>query len=474
MKASMIKYIIYVLPAFVFLVSCSINRPKTIDIPTPDSFIEDTVDSSKIPETGRWWKFFNDKRLNGLMEEAFSKNLDIAQAYAHLDQLQAVYKSTKAAEAPFLDINAQASRDSQPGISGSTVGNNYSLSLAAGYEIDVWKRFKNRSKAAALEKEASKEDIESLFITLSAQVADLYYLAVEQRAQLKLADETINSFQETLARVEERYREGLVSVLDVYQARQNLASAKASRPAFEAGLAVAEHGLSVLIGRFPEKNISGALRDIPPAQKAFPAGIPSQVLAMRPDIQKEILQLKASDARVAAAIADRFPSFNLLGGYGASQTALSTGDISGTFWNIIIKLAQPVLNGGRLRAEVGRAKAVYMEHLAGYHKSVLNAIKEVEDALARSRSTEENIRYLKEQVDVTDNALRLSVERYMQGLSDYIPVLTSQNLHFEAQKRLLSARRQLISNRISLARALGGRWMKDEFIEHLENTKKED
>jgi outer membrane protein TolC len=183
--------------------------------------------------------------------------------------------------------------------------------------------------------------------------------------------------------------------------------------------------------------------------------------------------VKASDERVAAAIADRFPSFNLAANYGYSSTSTVVGNISGTLWSLILNLAQPVIDGGRNKAEVQRVDAQFWETLASYHKTVLTAVGEVEDALSGNRATGEQILHLTRQVEATKGALRLSKARYLQGLSDYLPVLTAQGADFSAKSSLLDARRQLISGWITLARTLGGRWMEGEMGNGVQLSNKE-
>ncbi len=456
------------------LAACTAYKPQPIELPNvlPESFTTRIEATSPEAPLYKWWESFGDSKLNALMKETFSNNLSLAQAYARLDQLMAVTRSTAVAQRPFLNLAGEASRTKQPGVSGDTTGNNYTLSVAAGYELDLWRKLDFRTKAATFDADASREEVISLYLSLSAQLADLYYLSVEQRAQLDLTDRTITSYEDILERVERRYKEGLVPALDIYQARQNLAAAKARRPLFEANLAVAEHAISTILGHYPKQGISGELDILPERISTFQTGIPSEILVHRPDIQAAFLRLKASDARIAAAIADRFPSFNLLGSYGNSSTALATGDISGLFWNVLVSAAQPILDGGKRQAEVDRSRAVFKEYLANYHQAVLNAFKEVEDALINNYTTEKRITLLEKTVEATDASLRLSTDRYLQGLSDYLLVLTAQNFHFVAQAKLLAAQRQLLSDRISLARALGGDWMEIEAANRLTTQSK--
>ncbi len=446
--------------AFIALSGCALHRSQKTALPValPETFKGQSVPG--IPSV-LWWERFNDPALNALMAEAFSGNLDLAQAYARLDQFEAVAKATRGAEIPAVGAQGEWSREDTPSFFGNNTGNSYRYSAAASYEVDLWRKLRSRTRASRLEMEASRDDVAALYQTLAAGVVDTYYLAVEQRAQLALTDRTIQSFADTVARVERRYREGLVPALDVYQARQNLAAAKSRLPLFEAALARAEHSLAVLLGRYPEGGTSGDLVEIPRTPADFPAGLPSELLGHRPDVQAALLRLDASDARIAAAVAERFPSFNLIGNWGESSVVFSTGDIEGAFWNILVDAALPLIDGGRRRAEIERNQALFRENLARYHQTVLTAFQEVEDALVRNQTTEERIVRLEERVDASEAALRLSLERYVQGISDYLPVLTAQALAFDAESDLLAARRQLISDRVSLARALGGHWMLD-------------
>jgi NodT family efflux transporter outer membrane factor (OMF) lipoprotein len=442
----------------------------------PEAYSEAEGEGSAAQDVGRWWERFGDERLNAFMEEAFRQNLDLAQAYERLRQAQAAARITGSSRSPLLNIKGSAGRARQAGPLGAATQDSYGLSAAASYEIDLWQKLKSGTDAAHLDALALRADVKALYISFSARLADLYYLALEQRAQLELSDRTIEAFQDTLERVERRYREGLVAALDVYQSRQNLAAARAQRPVFKSTLDVTLHELAVLLGRFPGKEISGADGELPEAP-AFPVGIPSQLLTRRPDIEAALLRLEAKDKRVGAAVADRFPSFNLVGGYGgASEKLRSVLDSPNIFWNLLVQAAQPVLDGGRRKAEVERSEAVFGEALAGYQQAVLRAFQEVEDAFSKSRATQERILMLKEGVAAAESALRLALDRYLQGLGDYLPVLTAQQRFYDSKSALLAAERQLISDRIQLARALGGGWAEPVVQQRLaaENTGKED
>jgi NodT family efflux transporter outer membrane factor (OMF) lipoprotein len=454
------------------LAGCSLHRPQEVPLPVepPGAYLEQRQASSG-PAIERWWESFGDARLDELMTEMFARNLELESVFARLEQARATVRGIRSAQLPFVNIEGEGGRSMQPSFAGDFTGDNRRLSAAAGFEIDLWGKLAARTKASKKEAQATLEELHTLFLGLSSQLADLYYLAVEQRSQLELADRTIASFGDTLRRVEERYRGGLVPALDVYQARQSLAEAQASRHVFEANLAAAEHAVAVLLGRYPDRRSAGELAVLPTVPELFLVGLPAELVARRPDLKAALRRVEAADARVASAIAERFPSVNLLGSYGNSRQDFSTGLIEGDFWSLLGNLVAPVVDGGRRRAEVDRSRAALREGVARYQQAVLDAFREVEDALADNRADELRIARLEETEAATASALRLSLERYLQGLADYLPVLTAQRSHFDIQSRLLSARRRLISDRISLARALGGDWMVGEVQERLTSTK---
>lgn len=445
---------------------CTLHRPQaaTLPVAVPMAYVETSTVGTSLSTPERWWEGFGDADLNALLAEAFSANLDLQQAYARLEQAGALVRTAGAAQRPTLDLAGAGGRRRQAvGMASPITTDTYSLSLPAGFEIDLWRKLASRTEAARFEQEASREELKALYLSLSAQVADLYFVAMEQRAQLALTDRNIAAFADTLERVERRYREGLVPPLDVYQSRQNLAAARSRRPQFENGSAAAEHALAVLLGRYPGRGMLRDQQQLPQAIPDVSTGVPSQLLVRRPDVEAGLLRLRASDARIAAAIAERFPALRLTGGYGGQSVELGDLLASGNiFWNLLLNLAQPLYDGGRRAAEVERSRAVFRENLAGYHKSVLTAFREVEDALAAGRAGEERIARLRQSEAASAAALRLALDRYLQGLSEYLPVLTAQGLHFDAQSQLLAARRQLIADRITLARALGGVWMDEE------------
>ena len=454
-----LKNIFAIIAMLAALFGCSVHKPLALEPgPVPEAYLEEKKETLVQQIGGRWWEQFEDEILNSLMDEALVNNLDLEQAYARLDQLEAIYRTVDSQRNPFLNLGGTVSRDKQFSSMGSTTGSNYRLSANAGYEVDLWQKRKNQSKGAWLDTLSSRENIKTLYISLTARLADLYFIAVEQRAQMQLLDTIIASYKDTVERIEFRYQQGQANALAVYQARQELAVARQRGPIFDGNLARTEHAIAVLLGRFPEDSIAGNLISLPDVGTIFSAGLPADLLQRRPDIEAKFMQVKAQDARLAAAIADRFPALSLTGAYGKSW--LDFGAItSGTFWSLLANAGQPLFDSGRRKAEEDRNRAILREVIASYRQTLLKAFQEVEDGLSDNRSTEERVTLLKEQESVSSANVRVARDGYENGINDYLPVLIAERQYFDVQIQVISAHRQLVSDRISLIKALGGDWM---------------
>ena len=445
---------------------CSFHRLSDIKPPVevPANYASSVPVIESVKPEDRWWISFNDPALNTMMDSLFSKNLDIRQAVARFEQLDALRKSSRSRRLPGIEAGGSTSRSKQANpYFGSMMGNSYSMSVSAVFELDIWQKLRNAHLAGTLESDAGLEDLHAVVLSMSAALADNYYLALEQRSQLELTDRTIESYRKNLELVENRYRQGVVGPVDVYQARQSLAGAEAQRALYAVDLQTAESSLSVLLGHYPAGNELGGIVRLPEIPEAFPQGLPSDLLLNRPDVKAALYRVMAADRKIGAAIADRFPSINLVGDYGRTDQDYSGGrSVTGNIWSIAGNLTAPLFDFGRRAAEVDRSRAAFDEALAGYEKTVLNAFKAVEDALVANRESEKRLNSLERRSDATESSLRLITERYYQGVTDYLPVLTAQVYDFDTQRQLLAARRQLISARISLARSLGGSWMEIE------------
>ncbi len=441
---------------------CTAPRPAPTDpaLGLPGAYAQAPDPGDEAPPPGPWWKRLGDPALDALMERAFAGNLDLGQTRARLAQRLAAARAADAARGGHLALKGQGSAERQPGLVAPAETWGARLSLEASYEVDLWGRLADRSRAEALDARAVREELKALYLAVSARLADLHYLAAEVQAQLALVDQAVAVQADVLERVEGRYRAGLAPAADLYQSRHSLAATQARRPPFEAVLAEAHHGIAALIGAYPGAYAPPAAA-LPPAPPELPPGLPAQLLTRRPDLVAALARLEAADARAAAAVADQFPSVNLLLGFGSVRTWLEAGTVTGAFVALLGGLTAPLWDGGRREAEADRARETAAEAALAYRRAVLEAVRDVEDALARGRATDARLGALADRVQAAGDTHRAAVERYRHGLTDYLPVALAEAALLDARGQHLGARRQLLSDRIGLMRALGGDWMED-------------
>jgi len=412
----------------------------------------------------RWWEDFHDPALSRLVTTALGDNLDIRRAWARLRQAALVARQAGAPLWP--EITAEGSGSRTRSVVEGPMGkdmvvrmNSFKMDLAAAYELDLWGRVLSQKRAAGLDARASREDLEAAAITVAATVGELWYSLVEQRAQRALLAEQIKVNQTLLGLVELRFAQGAASALDVYQQRQHVAATRGQVPGVESRLQVLRHQLAVLLGRPPGADVAPARAELPRLPPLPATGLPADLLQRRPDVRAALLRLVATDHRVAAAVADRLPSVRLTGLAGFSSDETSTL-LDRPTWTIAGGLLGPVFDAGRRAAEVSRVKAQADELLAAYGQTILTAFREVEDALVQERRQREFLASVERQVKLATATLREARQRYIKGLSDYLPVLNAVEALHRVQRTRVAARRQLISFRIRLYRALGGSWPK--------------
>ncbi len=407
---------------------------------------------------GRWWTTFDDGGLETVMKAAFAENLDLRRAVARLEQAKAVRQGANSAWYPQVDASGSVSRNQDVFPFGSFLNTQYSLSGVASYEIDFWGRIDFTTTAAALEFEATEYDLETVAMSVSAQVAETWFQLIEQRAILALLDHQIETNRTYLELVELRYGQGQANSLDVLQQRQQLAGSIAQRPLVEAQVAVLEHRLAVLLARSPSQPALPKTARLPTLSPPPDVGVPSRLVQQRPDVRAAQARVVAADNRIGAAIADQFPTIRLSATGGWRGFDDLSDFFQNYFWNLTAGLTAPLFDGLRRRAEVDRTKAVLKDQMLAYAQVVLTAFQEVEDALVQEQKQRARVRALDEQVDVARQTLVQARLRYANGLSDYLPVLTALTGLQQLEQSQVSAQRNLLSFRIQLYRALGGDW----------------
>ncbi len=409
------------------------------------------------PDT-RWWQHFGSPELERLIETALSDNLTLQEMWARLEQSRAVAAKVGADRFPDLTGTAGLDATRSRGSSGSTRGvDTYYLGLASSYELDLWGRLQAERETAALDVVATREDLNTAALSIAAEVAVRWLGIVSSRRQKELLDKQLQANETILELVQLRFRNGMVSALDVYQQKQLVENVKAEIPLVEEKERLLLNGLAVLLGKPPGADLGLATHRFPELPALPAVGLPASLLSARPDIQAAGRRLEAADWQIASARANRLPAINLTARARYGDSGLDTL-FDNWLLNLSASLTAPIFDGGYRKAEVDRTRAVAAERLARYRDTVLTAIKEVEDALVSEEKQQAHIEGLELVIDTAQKALEEAGVRYRNGISDYLPVLT-QLLSVQAlENNLILRQENRMATRIALYRALGGVW----------------
>ena len=405
----------------------------------------------------RWWTIFNDPELNQLVEEVQKNNLDIKMATARILELRSYFIQTRADRFPSISVQGAGGRQRvSPGVEMDT----YSLSLPASFEIDLWGRLARAQEAARAELTQVEENARIVAQTVVVEAIILYLEIESLERRIHITEQSIENFRHNLALVERRYEGGITSILDLKQARRILAQTEAYLPSLRQDMGIKQQKLAVLLGHYPETNPPRSQpEDYFKRLASVPPGLPSELLLRRPDIRAAEENLRALNARVGVAKASRFPQITLTGSFGYSSSELDRlFRPESELWNLALGVVQPLFDAGKLKAGQRAAEARYNQGLAEYAKTVLNAFSEVESALLTR----------KEQLERRERMVNLLIEaratqevaesRYERGLIDYLTVLDAQRTLFNAEEELVLVDLAILSNRVTLHRALGGGW----------------
>ncbi len=444
--------------ASLWLTACTTLEPgreNVISEQTPDAFSNPSGPAGLETE---WWQHFESEQLNRLMEEAFAGSLTLEQAAARLEQAEASARKSGAAGKVQLDGKGSAATTHYAYASANhTTTPAITAGLYASYEVDLWGRLKSTERAALASYEATRFDLQTAAMTLSAELAQTYFRWQAQTGILALYASQLESNRNKLASLERRYNTGQATALDVLQQRQQVAAAEAKLPPARALIRSYEYSLAVLTGNIPGTDLGltpEALPNLPPQPAA---GLPVVLLENRPDIQSARLALVSADWNVGAARAARLPTLSLSGsGYttGEKIDALFDDWVS----NLAASMVAPLLDGGSRKAEVARTLAVSREKIAAYRQAVLEAIQETEEALSSENHQTEYVAAVAKQYEAAKKSEAESIKRYQRGILPYLDTLTAVVARESLEITHLQARADLLNDRIQLYRSLGGDW----------------
>jgi multidrug efflux system outer membrane protein len=415
-----------------------------------------------------WREFFDDPRLQELISLALKNNRDLRVAALHVEQTRAQYRIQRAELYPGVEGDASFERRKTSGktvaFSGGQVLDTYSVDVGAAYEVDLFGRVRSLKSEALENYFASEEARKSVQIALVSQVATEYLTQLRLLKAKAIANETLKAVQNSYDLIKKRFDVGAASELDLRTAEGQVEAVRINSANFLQLLAQSEDALVVLVGQ--------PLPDDLPAGKPFheqqlltdlPVGIPSEVLARRPDILAAEHTLKAANADIGAARAAFFPRILLTGSAGtasAKLTDLFTGP-SAT-WSFSPQITVPIFDIGATRGRLDVSKIQKKIEVANYEKAIQNAFREVADALAARSILDAKLEAQNRLLTAQQKRFDLTNARYQQGVDSYLDVLLAQRDLYSAQQDLVAYQAARLLNAISLYRSLGGGWKSSE------------
>lgn len=452
------KLLFLLLSSLLVFNNCALHKVEEQIEPPPQTPERFTISGTATPPD-TWWASFHQPELNQVVDSALGSNLELRIAWSRLRQFRATARRVNTS--PSVDLNASGQRGrSFFNFGGQPItftNNDFNLDASASYEVDLWKRLSSLDKAEALQVKASREDAEATALALAGNLTRTWFALAAQREQKELLLRQVETNQKFVTVLETRFANALAGAVEVFQARRQLAAIESQIPNTEARIATLSNALAVLSGQAPRGESYPAAKALPALPPLPATGIPADLLRNRPDIRAAGARIAAADHQLAAAIAARYPSLRLTGSTGYSSADFADL-LDNWIWRIAGSILAPIIDGGARKAEAERARAVVEERVVQYQQTMLRGLQEVEDALALERGQKAFIAELEEQLSVAREAYDAGRRRYLEGVGDFLTVLTETQAVQQIEQEMVRARSDLIANRINLYQALGGGW----------------
>ena len=454
MKTIHIK-VFAVLALMLALSSCNIYRPyKTPEMNTDDLYRTDVPADSANMALRPWQELFTDQNLRNLIDSALVNNFDYQTAMYMVEEANAAFAQGKAAFFPTLNISADGTLSK---VEDVPHGEYYNIAAAASWELDIFGRLrsaKRAAKAALLQSIAYKRAVETQVI---ASVANGYYTLLSLDKQLRVYDETILLWSETVRTMEDMMEAGSTNLAAVTQSRANLYSAQAAREDILYNIRVTENSLRLLIGQPAGEIVRGTFED-QQLTTDLQVGLPSQLLANRPDVQQAEAGVRAAFAKTNVARAAFYPRFTITANGGYANDGTVSFAPGAFFANLVGGLVQPLFNAGTNRANLRIAKAHQEEALLAFEKSLINAGIEVSNLLYNYNTTAQKLDARAQQVEQLQIAVDATNELFKLSSTTYLEVLTAQQSLLSARISQIGDQLTQMENVVNLYQALGGGW----------------
>jgi multidrug efflux system outer membrane protein len=437
-------------------------RPK---VAVPEKYSQSQVAGSEAnsPVIRNWWTLYQDPVLNDLVEKALQNNTDLQLAAARIEEADAIMREAGAYLFPQINLDADATRTrvTEAGafpVFASNPRNNYIVQLGTSFEIDFWGKLRKAKESARAQALSTRYAKDTVALSLSSQVVNNYLLLRSLESQIKVAQDSLKSREESLALTKRRLEGGVASALDVHQAEVATSTLKAQLAELSRMRSISLHQLAVLTGKL-DLDVATADLNALPVPPVPPVGLPSSLMEARPDIRQAEQQMIAADANIGVAKAALYPTISLTAGFGGESLQLKDLLTSAArIWTGGVGLTLPIFDSGRLRSRVDQASAVQKQAFASYEGSIRNAFREVNDALVNLRQHSEREAALNQSQEAARKALQVSENRYKSGYSAYLDVLDAQRVYNDTALAFIQSRQARLTATVELFKALGGGW----------------
>ena len=453
------------------LVGCSsvgpdFTAPQNIDGAAYRHQAAPLASAAHLPR--QWWTVFGDSELDALQQAALQANPGVKVAAQRLLQAQAQAGRTRASEGPALSLgasvaNARTSANTSQALAlggRSIEGNAHGVGATMSYELDLWGRVRRLVEASDAQARVAELDRDGVLLLLSTQVAQTYWQLRGLDAEMVILGDALEARRETEQLLAARFEAGLSGELDGARARVERANAEADLHEAQRQRNLLEHSLATLTGVAPSKLALPASAGHLPPVPVIPAGLPSSLLAQRPDLAASVANLRAQNAGIGVAEAAFYPALQLTGNLGyASEGLRDLAQGSSRQFSVgPLALSLPLFDGGRNRANLAVAQARHAEALASHEGKLQNALREVEDALSDLEQRQQQGQVQAQSQQAATRALLVAQARFERGLSNYLDVIDAQRSKLAADRAAVAIQAQRLLATVALARALGAGW----------------
>ncbi len=443
-------FVLYGSALVILFLGCS---PKFSNVAVPIENVQEFSYTGNAVLEDKWWTAFKDENLNQLIDSAMGSNFDLAATWQQFLAAKATVVREAGNKWPQIEASAQSAINFPE--NDFRGGENTQLGLSASYEIDLWGRIRTAVQAEKFRAEASLYDYRTAAISLSAEIATIWYQLLAAKKQLKITETQITTNENIIKLIRSRFVGGQIRAVDILRQAQLLESTKEQRIIFATNVNLLENRLAVLLGKQPQNELETEVTDLPVLPELPEPGLPLELLRRRPDLQQSYALLLAADRDMASAVRSKYPVISI-----SARGQLRANNFANLFENWAYSLAgnilAPLFYGRQLSAEANRTEALKQQRLYAYGQTTLEAFEEVENGLVQDRMQKDRLENIGRQLELAEKSNKQLRIEFLNGFSPYLDVLIGLDGEQQLRRDYVAAQSEQIQIRIALYRALAG------------------